>query len=57
VRARREALGLTQEGLGELAQLHATYVSGIERGVRNPSLTIIAALADALECTIGALAD
>ncbi len=38
IRARRRKLGLTQEQLAERADLHWTYVSGIERGRRNVSI-------------------
>ena len=38
VRREREAKGLTQERLAERADLDPTYISGIERGVRNASL-------------------
>ena len=48
VRRLREAKGWSQEDLAEKANLHRTYVSGIERGVRNPSLTIIFKLAEGL---------
>jgi len=48
VRKRREATGLTQERAGEKADLDPTYISGIERGVRNPSLLSICRLAKAL---------
>ncbi len=48
VRTLREKKKLTQEGLGELAELHATYVSDIERGVRNPSALILLKLAKGL---------
>lgn len=48
VRARREELDLTQEELGFRSGLDRTYVSGIERGVRNPTLKIIGRLAKAL---------
>ena len=48
VRKLREAKGWSQEDLGEKSDLHRTYVSGIERGVRNPTLTIIFKLAGAL---------
>ena len=40
--------GLSQEELGFRADLDRTYVSGIERGVRNPTLMIIGRLAKAL---------
>ncbi len=49
VRARRENLGLTQEQLGFETGLDRTYISGIERGVRNPSLDVIAKIASALD--------
>lgn len=41
VRALREKAALSQEQLGHRAGLDRTYVSGIERGVRNPTLRII----------------
>jgi transcriptional regulator with XRE-family HTH domain len=40
---------LSQEGLAELSGLHRTYISGIERGVRNPTLSIILQIANALK--------
>ena len=45
---RREAKGLSQEKLAEKADLDRTYISGIERGVRNPGLVSIARIAKAL---------
>ncbi|MBZ0096983.1 MAG: helix-turn-helix domain-containing protein [Sulfuricella sp.] len=39
---------LSQERLGMLAELDRTYISGIERGVRNVSLTNIFRIAQAL---------
>jgi transcriptional regulator with XRE-family HTH domain len=48
VRRLRRAKRWSQEDLAEKANLHRTYVSGIERGVRNPSLTIIFKLAEGL---------
>ena len=48
VRAQREARGLSQEELGFEADLDRTYVSGVERGVRNPTVVTIFALAQAL---------
>ena len=52
VRKLREARELTQEALAEKAGLHPTYVSGIERGVRNPSLVIIARIAKGLSSSV-----
>lgn len=48
VRAQREQNGLSQEGLGFEAELDRTYISGIERGVRNPTLTSVLKIAKAL---------
>ena len=39
---------MSQEDLGQEAELDRTYVSGIERAARNPSLSAIAKLAKAL---------
>jgi transcriptional regulator with XRE-family HTH domain len=41
--------GLTQETLEELSGFDRSYLGGLERGVRNPSLNAIAVLADALK--------
>ncbi len=40
--------GATQEDVAHRAGVHVTYLSGIERGVRNPSLRNIRAIAKAL---------
>lgn len=48
LRVHREAIGWSQEHLAAEAGLDRTYVSGIERGVRNPSLRNIARLALAM---------
>ncbi|WP_020186177.1 helix-turn-helix transcriptional regulator [Methylopila sp. 73B] len=40
--------GLSQEELAFQAKLHRTYVSGVERGVRNPTVTVLEAIAAAL---------
>ncbi len=48
VKQYREAKGLSQEQLAFEADLHRTYVSGVERGVRNPTVLIVAKLAVAL---------
>lgn len=51
VRSLRERKGLSQEQLAEAADLHWTYVSGIERGKRNPGLNTLGRLARALGVT------
>ena len=55
IRRRRRELDLSQEALAELAELHRTYVSSIERGVRNPSLENIEKLSAALKISMSAL--
>ncbi|MBI1760662.1 MAG: helix-turn-helix transcriptional regulator [Acidobacteria bacterium] len=55
LRNRREALSLTQEALSAKADLDQTYISGIERGVRNPGFINIAKLAKALEISTAEL--
>jgi transcriptional regulator with XRE-family HTH domain len=49
VRRRREQLGLSQERFAFTAEIDRTYVSGVERGVRNPTVKTIAKLAIALK--------
>jgi transcriptional regulator with XRE-family HTH domain len=49
VRSFREKAGLSQEQFAEKAGLDRTYVSGVERGVRNPTLEVIHRIACALE--------
>jgi transcriptional regulator with XRE-family HTH domain len=55
VKAARKALDLSQEALALEAEIDRTYISGIERGRRNPSLTLIAKLAERLRTTPAAL--
>ena len=46
-RLRREK-GLSQEELADLASIHQTYLSGVERGKRNPTITVLQRIAGAL---------
>jgi transcriptional regulator with XRE-family HTH domain len=57
VRNRRVALGLSQERLAEAAGLHPTYVSMVERGIRNPTLNVAGRIASALEISLPQLID
>lgn len=49
--------GLSQEAFADKCGLDRTYVSGIERGVRNPTLEVINVLAKGLGVTVKALFD
>ncbi len=49
VRSIRAKRGISQERLADLAELDRTYISGIERGIRNVSLMNIVKIADALD--------
>ena len=55
VRQRRTVLGISQEELGMRANLDRTYISGVERGVRNPSITALVSLASGLGTTVSNL--
>jgi len=48
VRRLRQQKGLTQEQLAFEAEIDLTYMGGIERGKRNPSLLVMARIAEAL---------
>lgn len=53
----RKERGWSQEALADEAGLDRTYISGIERVVRNPTITVVERLASALECRMGDLLD
>lgn len=55
VRQLREAAGMTQELLAAKASLDITYISGIERGLRNPSVLTLRQLAQGLGITLSKL--
>ncbi len=57
VRKFRLSKNLSQEGLADLADLHWTYISGIERGIRNISLKNIAKISKALDVKLKNLID
>lgn len=57
IRKRREAKGLSQEGLAHEAGIHRTYISSVERGVRNPTVTVLHKIALALGVTVSELVD
>lgn len=48
VRQLRKSQGISQEEFADLIGIHRTYIGGIERGERNPTLTTIWKIAGAL---------
>lgn len=48
IRSHRELIRLSQEELADRAGLDRTYISGVERGTRNPTLKVMQRLSDAL---------
>ena len=55
LRALRRLRGFTQEELGERSDVSGKLVGQIERGTGNPTLEVIAGLADALSVDLAAL--
>jgi transcriptional regulator with XRE-family HTH domain len=52
IRRLRKSRKLTIEDLALMADMHLTYLSGIERGLRNPSWVKLASLAEALDLQV-----
>jgi transcriptional regulator with XRE-family HTH domain len=48
IRKAREARGLPQDELAHLAEVHTTYLSGVENGHRNITMNVLERLAAAL---------
>jgi len=55
LRKHRIEKGLTQEDLADLASLDRTYISSLERGIRNPSLIILHRLSLSLGISVSEL--
>jgi len=51
----RSDAGLSQDKLAEKADLDRTYLSGIERGVRNPGIKSVLRIARALDVSLDKL--
>ncbi len=49
VRVLREKTDISQEAFADQVGIHRTYIGGIERGERNPTLTMICRIAAALK--------
>lgn len=57
IRALRKRHGLTQEEMAEKCDLHWTYIGGLERGERNPTLTTMQRVAAGLGVGLNQLID
>lgn len=55
LRELRTARGLTQPDIAARVGTSASNISDLERGVKVPTLTTVARLADALECKVSEL--
>lgn len=55
VRAARASAGLSQEDLAHRAGLDRSYIGGVERGERNPTLSVITKIALGLEMSLADL--
>jgi len=52
---RRRRAGLTQEALAEACELHTTYISQLERGLKSPTLRVLFRIAAAVGVSAAAL--
>lgn len=57
IRQLRKEKGWSQEYLADEADVHRTYMWGIEQGRRNPSLRHLTRVADALDVSLSELFD
>jgi transcriptional regulator with XRE-family HTH domain len=55
IRALRKRHGFTQEDMADRCDLHWTYIGGLERGERNPTLTTLKRIADGLKTDLHTL--
>lgn len=49
IKKHRQKRGWSQEELSFNSDLHRTYISSLERGQRNPTVTVLNKIANALE--------
>ena len=55
LKALRKQKKLSQEEFAMLCQLDRTYISGLERGLRNPTLMVLASIAEHLDVKLSHL--
>ena len=52
---RRLKVGLSQRALGEQAGVDRAFLNRVERGMRSPTVVVLAKLASAMDTTVSAL--
>ena len=57
VRNFREARGLSQEAFALESNIHRTYISGVQRGIRNPTVVVLEKIAKTLGVPTARLLD
>lgn len=57
LRRLRKQRGITQENFATDSGFDRGYISGVERGVRNPSVLVLSKIADALDVDVAELFD
>jgi transcriptional regulator with XRE-family HTH domain len=57
MKSMRAARGWSQEELAHQAGMHRTYISAVERRIKNATITNVARIAAAFGCKIGDLVD
>jgi len=57
LRRLRQEKGLSQEAFAHEAGIHRTYISDLERGARNPTITVVDKIALSLGVRVGQLLD
>ena len=55
IQSKRKSLGLTQEKLAELTDLHRTYIGMVERGEKNISINNLKKISEALHISLSEL--
>ena len=55
LRRLRTDKALSQEAFAHEGGIHRTYISDLERGARNPTITVVEKIADALEVSASEL--
>ena len=51
----REVAGISQEELAERAEVHRTYISQLERGIKSPTLNILVKVSGSLDIRVSQL--